>query len=62
MAQKSDEVKLIKHFISLVSGYPIEKQKLILEGKQLNDETTLEQCNVGKDFILNLVLPLGGKA
>ena len=62
MAQKSDEVKLIKHFISLVSGYPIEKQKLILEGKLLKDEATLDQCNIGKDSILNLVLPLGGKA
>ena len=59
MAQKSDEVKLIKHFISLVSGYPIEKQRLILEGKLLKDEATLDQCNIGKDSILNLVLPLG---
>ena len=50
----------LKHEIYLKEGTPVEWQRLIYAGKQLQDDKVLRDYNVGKDSTLHLVLRLRG--
>jgi len=51
-----DTVLLIKKKIEKDESVPVNVQKLIYNGKELDDEKTLAECGVLKESVLNLVL------
>ena len=54
----SDSVHNMKYLILCREGYPIEQQRLIFNGKQLEDNKTLVDYNIQKGSIIHLVLKL----
>lgn len=55
-----DTVQDVKEQIQSKQGLPVEEQRLIYAGKQLEDEQTLSQCSVERDSTLHLVMRLRG--
>ena len=55
-----DSVETLKSLIQEREGIPIEQQRLIFAGKQLEDNRTLEEYNIGDESTLHLILRLGG--
>lgn len=53
-------VMFVKILIESENGITTDKQRLIFLGKQLQDETTLSDCNIKEGSILNCVLCLRG--
>ena len=60
--EPSDTMETFKHFIQLEEGIPIEQQRLIFDGKQLENNRTFTDYNIERETTLHLVLRLvGGK-
>ncbi|CAL5222513.1 g4888 [Coccomyxa viridis] len=55
-----DTVQIVKEQIQSKQGVPVEEQRLIYAGRQLDDELTLSQCSVERDSTLHLVMRLRG--
>ena len=61
---KSDDIEKVKEQIFYKVETPVERQRLIFKGKQLENGRTLDEYNIKKEDTLHLVLrlgPLGGR-
>ena len=53
-------VKLLKYFILIKEGYPISEQRLVFDGKQLENSTSIAEYGIQNESTLTLVLSLRG--
>jgi Ubiquitin family len=56
----SDTIDMVKMRVREIEGIPIDQQRLIWIGKQLEDDRTLASYNIQENAILKLVLRLRG--
>ena len=58
--EASDSVENLKAKIHDKEGYPIDQQRLIFDGKELEDAKTLSDYDITKDGTIHLIIKLRG--
>jgi hypothetical protein len=58
--KKSDTILEVKEKIKSKEGIPLDQQRLIFSGHQLEDDKTLDEYSVNKEDLFTLVLVLRG--
>ena len=56
----NDSIKYVKELIELKEGFPVDQQRFVFEGQQLEDNRALADYHIQKKSILHLVLRLRG--
>ena len=55
-----DTMIMVKYFINILEGIPVDQIRLIFNGLQLEDHKTIENYNIQNESILHMVLKLRG--
>ena len=55
----NDTIRLFKFFLRLIEGIPLEQQRIIFDGKQLEGKKSFADYNIKNESTLHLVLRLG---
>lgn len=59
--EPSETIERIKQAIQVMNHTPIEQQRLVFAGRQLEDDRTLSDCGIHTECTLHLVLRLRGQ-
>lgn len=58
--EPEDKLEDVKAKIEEKEGVPVDQQRLIFQGKQLDGQKTLQECNLDEGASLSMVLRLRG--